>query len=809
MLAWPLAGTEPRVCEYHWMIREDILAAVQALGDALVPCTQVDWTHLARIRTLYLDTWEESFVRHGLVGLTNLTALQMPSIPIHGATSTNLNSLLAHTPRLQTLQMEGTGLENLPDDLFQYTPLLAHLSLRNNSRVDADLPDGLLVDIPHLESLHLEGGYPSAALAPLLPHVPHLTRLTVTASTPLPETFLAAVPHLTHLTIKEGFEPCATPNLLAPVPDLQLFAVHMAADSASLACLERALRLHTPVLGELHIELWDLRDLDEVLPNLPRLTRLTLDVGGLTQLSPQLLAEVPELTHLALHGAPQDTSLTLPDGFFAHTPRLTALSLHANRLQNLPPNLLAPLSELQQVQLTTEDMTALPTWFLDWVTELRVAGRNPILPTDFPMHTPRLEVLHLDSFSLTSFPEHFLTYAPRLVKLHLRVPELQALPAAFLAHAPRLEVLHLRTSEYSLALHSLPEEFLSYAPNLVDLYLLAPALWTLPPSFLAHAPRLEKLTLAHGYEPSPPYPRVKLPIRALPANFLANAPSLRYLDLESLGDVVGFPQRFLAHAPQLRYLKLDANQAKALPADFLTRHPHLETVWIRAQNVSALPRGFLSQSPNLVDLKLDLQRVDTLPGGFLAETPRLRNAAIDVHRVEALPTGFLADVPHLASLNLRAHNLTAWPADFLTHVPRIQTLGLAMPLLEPLLTPDHRLWDTLQAAGLRVKVARPDPFHFEDSDFKQQCIPTTIRLGDILEVEGREYDDNGDILLRVSHWRERELFVNYWVYLAPCPHLIDARFTAPTFEVCAANRDPEECVPISERYGDVMAAIYG
>ena len=53
-LAWPLAGTEPRVCDRHRNIREGVLAAVQALEDATVPCTKVDWAHLARIRTLFL-----------------------------------------------------------------------------------------------------------------------------------------------------------------------------------------------------------------------------------------------------------------------------------------------------------------------------------------------------------------------------------------------------------------------------------------------------------------------------------------------------------------------------------------------------------------------------------------------------------------------------------------------------------------------------------------------------------------------------------------------------------------------------------
>ncbi|MYD90181.1 MAG: hypothetical protein F4Y08_07555 [Caldilineaceae bacterium SB0662_bin_9] len=76
-------------------------------------------------------------------------------------------------------------------------------------------------------------------------------------------------------------------------------------------------------------------------------------------------------------------------------------------------------------------------------------------------------------------------------------------------------------------------------------------------------------------------------------------------------------------------------------------------------------------------------------------------------------------------------------------------------------------------------------------------------------MEGREHDDNGDLLLRVSHWRERGLFANYdWNYT--CPHLIDARATSPTFEVCAANREPEECVPMREQYGGyVFADLYG
>ena len=764
--AWPLAGTEPRLCDRHRNIREGILAAVQALEDATVPCPQVDWTHLARIRTLSLDVDSGNFARHDLLGLTNLATLQ-----VLGWSATYPDDLLAHTPRLQTLRMEETPLEDLPADLFRYTPQLAHLSLGRDSRRDLDLPGDLLMHAPHLESLQLVGRHPAELARQLLARTPYLTRLTVTPTTPLPEMFLATVPQLTHLTVADGLAPCATPALLAPVPDLRHVAVGMAAKDGELACLGRALRLHAPDLAELHLELRDLPELEaKVLPHLPRLTRLTLDTGD-HQPPAQLLAEAPELTHLALQGGP----LRLPADFLAHTPRLTSLSLQAGRLQGFPPDLLVPVPDLQQVRVDTGDATALPARFLEQVTELRMDTERSDLPWGFLMHVPHLEVLHLKAHSLASLPE------------------------GFLAHAPRLKTFRLDAGDHAhfSSLRSFPEGFLTHAPSLVEFRLRVPALQAFPPSFLGHAPRLETLKLENSYN-LPAHYRKILPVMSLPANFLIHAPRLRHLNLEPLGHVKSFPQGFLSGSPQLRYLNLDANEARALPPDFLSRHPHLETIRLRANHIPALPRGFLSQSPRLMDLKLDLQRVEALPENFLAETSRLWYLGLDVHGVAALPPGFLAEAPQLAHLNLRAHSLTAWPADFLADAPRIQTLGLAMPLLEPTLTPDHRLWETLQTTSLRVKVIRPDPVSLADPDYWWEfCTLTTIsKLGSILEVSGRAPDDRGRMLLRVWGWQERELFAfEYW----PCPYLIDSRFTVPTLEVCAAYRDPNECIPMGER----------
>jgi hypothetical protein len=85
-LAWPLAGTRPRLCERPRPIRGAILAAVKDLEEAALHCSEVDWTHLDRIRTLALswpDVLDADAERQALLGLTNLATLKVsaPDMP--------------------------------------------------------------------------------------------------------------------------------------------------------------------------------------------------------------------------------------------------------------------------------------------------------------------------------------------------------------------------------------------------------------------------------------------------------------------------------------------------------------------------------------------------------------------------------------------------------------------------------------------------------------------------------------------------------------------------------------------------------
>ena len=61
-LAWPLAGTDPMVCERSRAIRSRILAALLELGEGALSCNQVDWEHLSRIQTW--TTQEPTTIQH-------------------------------------------------------------------------------------------------------------------------------------------------------------------------------------------------------------------------------------------------------------------------------------------------------------------------------------------------------------------------------------------------------------------------------------------------------------------------------------------------------------------------------------------------------------------------------------------------------------------------------------------------------------------------------------------------------------------------------------------------------------------------
>lgn len=763
-LAWPLAGTAPQVCERSWPIRRRILATLADLGEGVLSCDLVDWDQLARIQTWSsqeppiiqyyyqrpavwrwiqepvsqttasgryrrqdhflwppLPYWQDKplsreYVNaqpHDLLGLTNLTELHLQA-PLHPG-------LLAHTPRLLALSMEGPY---IPQDYLAHTPLLSHLHLRGFT--DDRLLDGTkdaLSKAPHLASLHLGLRHPTDNAFDLLQHVPQMTRLTIDGLVePLPSDFLSALPNLTSLTVNGDFNPCTVPIWHLPTALTEL-NLQLVVEGSQVTCLANSWLMRTPVLTQLGVDLHGLENLDvDVLPSFPVLTRLTLDVAELTTLPPHLLANMPDLTHLHLYqGTRTDTinssTLNLPGGLLANTPNLVELSLELpSRLHHVPAELLVPVPNLKRWRLNGLRLTTLSSGLLD----------SQALLTDVS-----IELCDLDRL-----PNDFLVYTPHLRSLYLG------------AYA-------YRCYGGQPGLRSLPERFLSHTPKLTHLWLGLRELETFPVSFLTDVPQLQHFELESSYGK---HGKFTSALRSLPQHFLENAPHLTYLNLWPIVQLTALPTNFLAHSSRLQYLYLDAN------------------------GVSTLPQRFLVQTPYLTSLELDLKQANALPDGFLSHTPELRYLRLDVDQVDVLPSDFLSHVPYLGHLDIRASNVVELPEGFLAYGPQIETLDLGMPRLASPPGPGDALWDTLQSTSFRVKVTRPDFQIFQDTEY--ECIKSDFKfeLGDILEVVGREQDSDGNSLLIVYPWWKRDLFFTFYERHG-CSWKIDARYTEPTLDM--------------------------
>ena len=207
-------------------------------------------THVPQLRSLRVPVLPH---KDFLQPVPQLETLQ--ANPPYGVPSVDLPGFYAHTPQLQSLQLDMCSKE-LPADLLQHLPNLQALSLKSCSKT---LPRGLLAPIPNLTSLTLGTSQLEAIPEDLLAYTPQLTAMSLSAGNlaELPAGWLAPVPKLQRLVLS---------RYLSPIPE-------------------------------------------DLLANTPQLTVMSMNVHNLTELPAGLLVSVPELRHLALFGWRMRTSL--------------------------------------------------------------------------------------------------------------------------------------------------------------------------------------------------------------------------------------------------------------------------------------------------------------------------------------------------------------------------------------------------------------------------------------------------------------------------------------------------------------------
>lgn len=224
-LAWPLAGTNPQVCDRSPAVQTAILASLEPNGSDAIACEQVDWNALKGINGLEIDAYEMSlgpnsnlsyypFKSGDLVGLSGLNKLQI----YHDFVNADLvieaqfpSRFLAHVPQLRDLHFRNVKLVRLPPDFLTNSPNLLSLFLDVADSV-FHLPVGFLSQTSRLQFLHLilKGPYglggpislPSDFLADSAQLKVLRMYLAGESLSELPSDFLADTPNLEILTLE-------------------------------------------------------------------------------------------------------------------------------------------------------------------------------------------------------------------------------------------------------------------------------------------------------------------------------------------------------------------------------------------------------------------------------------------------------------------------------------------------------------------------------------------------------------------------------------------------------------------------------
>lgn len=211
----------------------------------------------------------------------------------------------------------------------------------------------------------------------------------------------------------------------------------------------------------------------DVFTGLSSLQFLDLSSNKLTSISADLFANMPQLRELTL---PSNNFTSLPDGLFSFTKNLTKLGLYDNRqrLQHIPPRLLANLTNLLEVYLSMCGITQLPEdifWESSTIANISLNGNSlTSLPADLFRDTVRLRNLRLGNNQLNALPDDIFSKLGDLRVLELDHNWLTNISGNLMKGLTQLESLNL---EHNRLQHIAVQAFM-------------------------HVPGLKQLTLSHN-----------------------------------------------------------------------------------------------------------------------------------------------------------------------------------------------------------------------------------------------------------------------------------------------------------------------
>ena len=302
----PTDGTD--LCARHPVLQAAVLAALSQAEVEPLTCASVNPTDLARVETLELELayLDAPLQRSDLADLLQLRhlSLRVPDVlfrwlPIN---------LLAEQSRLQEFDLIlYRKLRNYHLYNYNKTEEWLHVPTLALRLVDVEFHSPMWYPY-YVKPYMLEEGLSVTRLAGFLSQVPNLSRLTLTGQVrSFNGSLLANNNQLRQLVLYSPTCLEVSVDLLAPVPHLQSLDLH-----CQLWALPNGFLDQTPELRILNIQFADAYKYNPYLLVQP--------------LPSRLLAKVPHLQHLCLHGETLRTK-ALPPDLFHYTPHLKAIAV--------------------------------------------------------------------------------------------------------------------------------------------------------------------------------------------------------------------------------------------------------------------------------------------------------------------------------------------------------------------------------------------------------------------------------------------------------------------------------------------------
>ncbi|XP_059153836.1 leucine-rich repeat-containing G-protein coupled receptor 6-like [Physella acuta] len=351
---------------------------------------------------------------------------------------------------------------------------------------------------------------------------------------------------------------------------------------------------------------------------------------------------------------------------FSGCDKLTEMNLQNNNIQNLNPDTLKGLNNLEVLLgLELKELKVDSLRELHQLKHLQLTYHGKLLPSLQSLSTlNKLELTLPNMIRLSA--ESFQVENSSLMELKLKAPKLKLLPSTLLKMLVNLVDLELEFTKLNdLHFENTPKKIKSLKlkgvrathTDLLQGMDSLERLWLQNMDiirFNMYGNTLKELLLAD------------CSLEKMPPKWLINLTNLEILNITTSGLQYIDPLDFV-NLSSLKLLVLSGNKLSSFPALAVRHLSHtLQKLIVSKSPLDTLLEGHVSNMLALEVIDFSENKIEVIGENAFHNLPQLKRLYLQQNFLEKLPTKFLANIPKLAVLNLAGNSFYTWPTTLLT-----------------------------------------------------------------------------------------------------------------------------------------------